>query len=154
MLYRHCLEWSIFGSLKFSHETVSTVQAFLYYTVTRYIPFEIYFLIVSIQIGQQLVIPSAGQTLTRGHTIHTAPLFIRSYTDTNTYLLIIDKFPVIRYQATVKQSALIFDDASWPACSQTSLIVFNDSFRFVSSKRASRAIKHRSRSASLFVILF
>ena len=32
-----------FGSLKFSHETVSTVQAFLYYTVTRYIPFEVYF---------------------------------------------------------------------------------------------------------------
>lgn len=39
-----------FGSLKFSHEMVSTMQAFLYYTVTRYIPFEVYFLIVSIQI--------------------------------------------------------------------------------------------------------
>ena len=50
-----------FGSLKFSHEMVSTMQAFLYYTVTRYIPFDVYFLIVSIQIGQRLVIPSAGQ---------------------------------------------------------------------------------------------
>lgn len=39
-----------FGSLKFSHEMVSTMQAFLYYTVTRYITFEVYFLIVSIQI--------------------------------------------------------------------------------------------------------
>ena len=47
----------------------------LNYTVTRYIPFEVYFLIVSIQIGQQLVIPSAGQTFTGGHTIHTTSLF-------------------------------------------------------------------------------
>ena len=80
--------------------------------------------------------------------------FIRSHADINAYLLIIDKFLLIRYQATVKQSTLFFADGSWPACRQTSLIVFNDSFRFVSSKRASRAIKHRSRSASLFVILF
>lgn len=36
-----------FGSLKFSHEMVSTMQAFSYYTVTRYIPFEVYFLMVS-----------------------------------------------------------------------------------------------------------
>lgn len=49
--------------------------------------------------------------------------FITSYTEVNTYLLIIDKFPAIRYQTTVKQSALIFDDASWPACSQTITIV-------------------------------
>ena len=39
-----------FVSPKFRHQTVSTVQAFLYYTVTRYIPFGVYFLIVSIQI--------------------------------------------------------------------------------------------------------
>ena len=60
------------------------------------------------------------QTLIRGHTIHTAPLFHHII---HSYLLIIDKFPVIRYQATVKQSALIFDNASWPACSQTITIV-------------------------------
>lgn len=32
--------------------------------------------------------------------------FIRSHAGTNTYLLIIDKFLLIRYQATVKQSTL------------------------------------------------
>ena len=44
-----CLEWSIFDSPNFRHQTVSTVQAPLYYTVARYIPFDVYFLIVSIQ---------------------------------------------------------------------------------------------------------
>ena len=42
-----------------------TMQAALYYTVTRYILFGIHFFIVSIQIGQRLVIPSAGQTFAK-----------------------------------------------------------------------------------------
>ena len=37
------------GSLKFSHSTISTMYAALYYTVTRYIPFEVYFLMASYQ---------------------------------------------------------------------------------------------------------
>ena len=54
-----------FDSSKFSHQTVSTTQTPLYYTIARYILIEIHFFIVSTQIGQQLVIPSAGQTLTK-----------------------------------------------------------------------------------------
>lgn len=38
--------------------------------------------------------------------------FIRSHADINAYLLIIDKFLLIRYQATVKQSTLFFADGS------------------------------------------
>ena len=38
-----------FGSLKFGHETVSTTYTSLYYTVTRYIPFEVNFLMASKQ---------------------------------------------------------------------------------------------------------
>ena len=41
-----------FGSLKFSHQTVSTTQTPLYYTIARYILIEIHFFIVSTQIGQ------------------------------------------------------------------------------------------------------
>ena len=90
----------------------------LHYTTTRYISFEVYFLIVSIQIEshRSRCLPKATQS-----TLHH--YFITSYTEINVYLLIIDKLSVIRYQATVKQSALIFDDASWPACSQTITIV-------------------------------
>ena len=73
----------------------------------RHILLEVYFLMVSnpdrIAPGRRL--PESTQS-----TLHH--YFIRLHADTNTYLLIIDKFPVIRYQATVKQSALIFDDAS------------------------------------------
>lgn len=36
-----------FDSAKFCHERMSTTQTPLYYTVTRYIPFEVYFLMVS-----------------------------------------------------------------------------------------------------------
>ena len=41
-----------FGSPKFSHQTVSTTQTPLYYTIARYILIEIHFFIVSTQIGQ------------------------------------------------------------------------------------------------------
>ena len=78
-----------------------------YYTIIRYIVLEIYFLMASnpdrITPGRRL--PEATQSILHHY-------FIRSYTDTNTYLLIIDKFLLIRYQATVKQSTLIFADGS------------------------------------------
>ena len=41
-----------FDSSKFSHQTVSTTQTPLYYTIARYILIEIHFFIVSTQIGQ------------------------------------------------------------------------------------------------------
>lgn len=74
----------------------------LYYTATRYISIEVYFLMASNpdRITPDRRLPEATQS-----TLHH--YFIASYTETNAYLLIIDKFPVIRYQATVKQSALI-----------------------------------------------
>ena len=107
-----------FDSPKLRRQTISTVQTPLYYTVTRYIPFDVYFLIVSnpdrATPGRRL--PEATQS-----TLHH--YFIRSYTDTSTYLPIIDKFLLISYQAAVKQSTLIFADGSWPACSQTITIV-------------------------------
>ena len=58
-------DFPFFDSLKFCRQTMFTMQAALYYTVTRYILFGIHFFIVSIQIGQRLVIPSAGQTFAK-----------------------------------------------------------------------------------------
>ena len=97
----------LFGSLKFSHQGCPPRRRSLYYTATRYISIEIYFLMASNpdRITPDRRLPEATQS-----TLHH--YFITSHTETNAYLLIIDKFTVIRYQATVKQSALIFDDAS------------------------------------------
>ena len=73
----------------------------------RHILLEVYFLMVSnpdrIAPGRRL--PESTQSILHHY-------FIRSHEDTNTYLLIIDKFLLIRYQATVKQSTLFFADGS------------------------------------------
>lgn len=81
------------------------MQASLYYTVTRHIPFEVYFLMVS---TPDRITPGRRLPETTQSTLHH--YFIRSYTDTNTYLPIIDKFLLIRYPTTVKQSTFILAD--------------------------------------------
>ena len=74
-----------FVSPKFSHQTVSTMQTPLYYTVTRYIPFEVYFLMIS---NQNRITPGRRLPEATRSTLHH--YFITSYTviyssSTNSY---------------------------------------------------------------------
>ena len=91
-----------FGSLKFSHQRVSRVQTPLYYTVTRYIPFDVYFLMAS---SPDRITPDRRLPEATRSTLH-------HYFITHSYLLIIDKFLLIECQATVKQPTLILADGS------------------------------------------
>ena len=89
-----------------SPEGVHSVDALVLYGNTIYSVRGILFNCINpdrITPGRRL--PEATQSTLRHY-------FITSYTDTSTYLLIIDKFPLIRYQATVKQSTLILADSS------------------------------------------
>lgn len=77
----------------------------LYYTIPRYILIEIHFLIASIQIGQQLVIPSAGQTLTKSSVIDELT-HLHTFPDSRRTSLVCINY--LRY-STLIESSPVFD---------------------------------------------